>query len=477
MRFAAMAFTLVALLAVQSIPCLGGDAEARRDGGKGGRDNSKDSSIFLTAVPKTKGSVILGRPSNRSVVLSALLEENAKVKVSYGKVGEGLSKESGPFELKAGQPAEILLDGLDADSSYEYRIADFSSGSAILPESGAGSFHTCRPPGASFTFTVTADSHLDEHSDAATYLRTLANAKADSPDFHIDLGDTFMSEKHDGRDSAFWQYLAQRYYSGSLCDKAPLFLVLGNHDGEYPNGSGRDSESLSAWSNRMRKLYFPNPVPDSFYSGNEEKHGESGLLQDFYSWEWGGSLFIALDPFWYSQRMRGKDDCWKRSLGEAQYRWLKRTLEGSKASFKFVFIHHLVGGLDRQSRGGTEAAKYFEWGGLNLDGTPGFQQNRPDWAAPIHQLLVQNHVNVVFHGHDHLYARQELDGVVYLEVPQPSDPKGTTRSAAEYGYRSGVILGSPGHIRVKISPSSVSIDYVRGDKSLGDSFSTPAKFK
>jgi len=43
-----------------------------------------------------------------------------------------------------------------------------------------------------------------------------------------------MAEKHDSRVSAAWQYLAQRFYFGQLCHSAPLFLVLGNHDGESP---------------------------------------------------------------------------------------------------------------------------------------------------------------------------------------------------------------------------------------------------
>ena len=64
------------------------------------------------------------------------------------------------------------------------------------------------------------------------YQRTLANALADAPDFHVDLGDTFMTEKHDNRENAARQYLAQRFYFGGLCHSAPLFLVLGNHDVE-----------------------------------------------------------------------------------------------------------------------------------------------------------------------------------------------------------------------------------------------------
>ena len=184
---------------------------------------------------------------------------------------------------------------LQPNTQYFYQFRSAQTNSAEF------TFHTARPPGSTFTFTITADSHLDEHTDPALYQRTLANALADAPDFHIDLGDTFMTEKHPSREEAAKQYLAQRYYFGQLCQSAPLFLVLGNHDGESPRGRGSDADSLAVWSNLMRKRYFPNPVPDSFYTGNATKHPEAGLLQDYYAWEWGDALFVVLDPFWFTQ--------------------------------------------------------------------------------------------------------------------------------------------------------------------------------
>jgi hypothetical protein len=212
----------------------------------------------------------------------------------------------------------------------------------------------------------------------------------------------------------------------------------------------------------MRKRYFPNPVPDDFYTGNILKHPEAGLLQDYYAWEWGDALFVVLDPYWFVERQRGQSDNWNRTLGEEQYQWLKHTLEANDAKFKFVFIHHLAGGTDTQGRGGAEAAPFYEWGGKNADGTDGFKQNRPGWPAPIHQLLVQNQVSAVFHGHDHFYAKQELDGIVYQLVPQPGYPGNgkPPRSAAEYGYATGTLIGSSGHVRVSVSPERVIVAYV-----------------
>jgi hypothetical protein len=77
-------------------------------------------------------------------------------------------------------------------------------------------------------------------------------------------------------------------------------------------------------------------------------------------------------------------------------------------------------------------------------------------------LIVANHVTAVFHGHDHLFVKQDLDGIVYQEVPQPSTARANaTNSAADYGYVSGDVLGSPGHLRVTVAPEHVTIEYVR----------------
>jgi hypothetical protein len=275
----------------------------------------------------------------------------------------------------------------------------------------------------------------------------------------VDLGDTFMTERHADRQAAARQYLAQRYYFGLLAQSAPLFLALGNHDGEGARRQ-RGVEEPSAWALAMRTRYFPNPVPDAFYTGNTSPGPQAHLLQDYYASRWGDALLIVLDPFWYSDR-RGGVDGWSWTLGRDQYQWLDRTLAKSDARFTFVFIHHLVGGADRQARGGAEASRLFEWGGLNADGTPGFNARRPGWAVPIHDLLVKHGVTAVFHGHDHLHARQERDGIVYQEVPQPGDGRGgSARSAGEYGYKSGVILAGTGYVRVRVAPEAGLVEFV-----------------
>lgn len=368
----------------------------------------------------------------------------------------------------------VTIDGLKPDTHYYYELRDAASRTRLLPQAGPGSFHTARPQGSRFTFTVTADSHLDDHTSPEVYLRTLADAKADKPDFHIELGDTFMTEKHASHESAYKQYLAQRFYLGDNGLGVPLYFVLGNHDGEGARGRGNADSGLGVWANLTRKRLFPNPVPDGFYTGDGLNYPEAGLLQDYYAWEWGDALFVVLDPYWFPRKAAGPRDNWTCSLGDAQYQWLTATLERSHAKLRFVFIHNLVGGSSSQGRGGAEAVPFYEWGGRNQDGTPGFALSRPGWSLPIHDLLVRNHVNVVFHGHDHLYAKQDVDGIVYLEVPQPGDPRGSTRSAAEYGYVNGTILGSSGHVRVAVSPTGANVDYISSGGKVAHSFSVPS---
>jgi Calcineurin-like phosphoesterase len=311
---------------------------------------------------------------------------------------------------------------------------------------------------------MTADAHLDEHTSAEVYQQTLANIRADAPDFHIDLGNLFMTDKHATRDEAWRQYLAQRYYLNQL--GAPLFLALGVHDGEASRYDDGSPNSLAVQSNAARKRYFPNPEPDNFYTGDATRHAQSGLLENYYAWTWGDALFVVLDPYRYSLRSGGRNsDGWSWSLGREQYDWLARTLATSQAKYKFIFIHNLLAG-DQASRGGVEIAKFNEWGGKNFDGTDGFAQHRPGWPMPVHQLLLKNHVTAVFRAHDNFYARQELDGIPYIMIPQPSfagDDR--IRDLQNYGYKQGVFRGNAGHVRVTVSPKKLVVNYV---KSLPD---------
>jgi hypothetical protein len=148
-------------------------------------------------------------------------------------------------------------------------------------------------------------------------------------------------------------------------------------------------------------------------------------------------------------------DLWQVTLGDAQYAWLTRTLEQSRARYKFVFAHHVMG----TGRGGVEGADYYEWGGRDRRGVDQFRTRRPTWPLPIHHLMVRTGVTIFFQGHDHLFAHQEKDGVIYQSTPNPADP--TYTAFNREAYRSGTIFPNSGHLRVSVTPDSVRVAYIR----------------
>ena len=156
---------------------------------------------------------------------------------------------------------------------------------------------------------------------------------------------------------------------------------------------------------------------------------------------------MEIDPYWAStvcvdEPFGGgakRSNLWDVTHGDAQYQWLKRVLETSSAKYKFVFAHHVMG----TQRGGIEIAGLYEWGGGDNSGKSSFAANRPTWASPIHKLFADNHVTIFFQGHDHIWVRQSLDGVVYQTLPNPADPNYALNNAD--AFTSGVKLPSSGY--------------------------------
>jgi hypothetical protein len=296
-----------------------------------------------------------------------------------------------------------------------------------------------------YVFAVQADPHMDENSSAEVYTETLEQIVKVSPAFLMDLGDIFMTDKLPNKTEA--NIRARYELMKSYYDKLkglPLYITLGNHDGElgYSNFNTKS----------YRKEYFPQQTSELAY----------------YAFTGPDSLHISLDIFTYTMESP-KDDGWQWTLGKTQYEWLKTTLEKSNARHKFIYVHHLLYG-NAQSRGGVEIAKFNEWGGLNRDGTPGFETKRPGWDKPVHQLLVDNGVDIVFKGHDHLYVKQELDGIIYQTLPQPSHPGDKVNSADQYGYITGKIVGGSGFLKVTTSNLGIKVEFVRHDGVILDSY-------
>jgi hypothetical protein len=438
---------------------LSGEVFARQTGG------AADSAMFVCRE-------LLGRPTGSSIALNLCSGKDAEVFVEYGTQRSIYGIQSSVRGLQGGVPATIVISALSPNTRYYYRVRYRMIGTQDYLERDEHTFQTARFPGSPFVFAIEADPHLDSATSPELYRRTLGNILAGNPDFLIDLGDTFMSDKLPVKNpqEITARHLLLRSFFDTLGHSVPLMLVLGNHEGELGWLLNGTPDNTAVWASTIRKSYYPNPFPDGFYSGDTTQVSFVGLRQNYYAWEWGGALFVVLDPYWYTVRKPGTTkNIWDWTLGRTQYEWFTRVLESSNANMKFVFAHQVVGGNDTEGRGGIEAVPYFEMGGFNSDGTWGFDTNRPGWPKPVHQLMVECHVTAFFHGHDHVFVKQDLDGIVYHELPQPAyfnfnNPAksySNTGLAAQYGYTHGVVLPSSGYLRVTVADTVATVDYIR----------------
>ena len=430
-------------------------------------------SICIVNAQNITQTEIVGRPTNNSITIQAFFDAAVQVSIQYGIVSGTYPNQTPWQSFAVNDPAEIVISGLSPNTKYYYKLNYRAPNAITFNSRPEHYFQTQRSPGSSFSFVVQADPHMDEQSSLPIYDRCLQNQLEDNPDFMIDLGDFLMTDKLKNlttnqvpRDTIPYRCKLLRNKYESICHSVPLFIALGNHEGEAGWNLNGTADNIAVWDTNDRKKYFLNPAPDnSFYTGDPTNYTFVGQRESYYSWQWGNALFIVIDPYWFTNPKPTSTTGWRWTLGQQQYNWLKNILATSTANYKFIFSHQIVGG-NVDGRGGVEFADLYEWGGKNQDGTPGFAANRPGWDMPIKDLLTQYRVNIFFHGHDHFFGKQEKDCLIYQESPQPSHMNNTTNSPSyastpDYGYTQGQILPNTGHIRVNVSPAGVQVDYVR----------------
>lgn len=438
-------------------------------GGTAGTPSTPSPTATATAF---RGDILLGSPTATGIKVNVhSADQNGTVWLLHGSGPEALIRQTERVALRAGTPVEFSLTGLQPNQRHHYRLHYQAEGQTADSAGDIHHFHTARPAGSTFTFTLQGDSHperTNQQFNAELYIRTLETVAADAPDFHILMGDDFSIDTIDPsritRALVTERYTQQRPWLTRVARRSPLFLVNGNHEQAARYLLDGTAENVAVWAQTARNSHYSQPGPDEFYSGNPEFVPHIGLLRNHYAWTWGDALFVVLDPYWaspvavdnlYGSSTKEKTSMWEVTHGDAQYEWLKRTLEGSQAKYKFVLAHHVMGG----GRGGIELAGLWEWGGRNTRGNDEFRSQRPGWAMPIHQLFVAHRVNIFFQGHDHVWVRQQLDGVTYQTLSQPADPNYALYF--DEAYRSGEKHPNTGYTRVTVSPAQIRVEYVR----------------
>lgn len=414
------------------------------------------SAIATTPIAKALGAIpvsqkLLNATTSNSISISISATTAVRAYIEYGYSKTAISGKTQALNIAKGVAQTITIDNLKANTLVYYRIKYAIGTSTKYASLTQKSAKTAVAQALSTsTFAIQADPHMDQNSSAAVYESTLKQIVAASPAFLMDLGDIFMVDKLPDKSEANIRgrfELMKNFYK--VLGNIPLKICLGNHDGEL---------GYSKFNTKnYRKEYFP------------EQTGELA----YYSFTGPDQLHVVLDPFTYTMKNPSPAG-WEWTLGKTQYDWLVETLKNSKERHKFIYIHHLLVG-DPQSRGGVEIAGKNEWGGKNIDGSYGFDVNRPGWGKPIHQLLLENNVGFVFKGHDHLYVKQELDGIIYQTLPQPSHP-GDKINVNQYGYISGKGVGGSGFLKVSTVGDTTNVDFILFDGKVVDSYSRTAKY-
>jgi hypothetical protein len=348
---------------------------------------------------------------------------------------------------------EWTLGGLSPGIPYEYEVVETAApnGEAVLYR---GRSMTARPTGEPFTFALLTDSHIGpdltygNQGDENVLHTVCAAIDGISPDFMVNLGDMldyhqygFNAPPPDGL-IARRAYQNYRTYLGDMAGRTPHFPVIGNWEGE----NGEFPPEAIAWSREQRMLYMPAAAPGRYPEGGSP-------YQDYYAFTWGDALFVVLNVMTYTPTPHllssnpGLPDDW--TLGPEQLAWLETTLENATSKWRFLLIHHAVGGAagnaanSAYGRGGGQAAYVGE-------------------QAIVHQLMLDHGVKIFFYGHDHVFADMTVDGIHYT-VPGSSGAPWMF-SEAETGYTQSWL--EAGWARVDVTLESVRVQFISITGSL-----------
>jgi hypothetical protein len=188
------------------------------------------------------GSLLLGRPTNTEMTVSVTPTGNAcSVYAQWGSVSGSYPQKSAAVAASADSPAVITMTGLAADKVFYYRICFKTAGSASYAQTQEYSFQMPRAAGTAYSFVVQSDSHLLNKADPALYKASMQSMAAADPDFLFDLGDAFLNDqvktdpRYQDAEKIRAHYTQQLPYFSIVASGAPLFLTMGNHEGEYGN--------------------------------------------------------------------------------------------------------------------------------------------------------------------------------------------------------------------------------------------------
>jgi predicted phosphodiesterase len=229
-------------------------------------------------------ATLIRGPYLQSVTADSIVVAWETDRPSHGEIAYG---ETEAYGWRATDPAvrtrhAVTLTGLAPYTAYHYRV---ESGGAPLSE--GATFRTAAGPGQTqFTFVVFGDTRTQHRVHRAVADQIVAL----DPDFLLHTGDLVAHGHSAGEWGSFFEIEQE------LMAHAPLFPVLGNHEGNS-------------------RLYF-----DLFYLPGNER---------WYTFDYGNARFVCLQV----------DGSARFTPHSEQYAWLEETLATNVQPWLFVGFH------------------------------------------------------------------------------------------------------------------------------------------
>jgi 3',5'-cyclic AMP phosphodiesterase CpdA len=297
----------------------------------------------------------------------------------------------------------VALQGLDIDSKYYYRVESNGTQSELYH------FKTAPADGEEFTMMIIGDNRphsvIGEQPEA--YKQLVQMIAAEEPHIIIHSGDCVLDVSEDHESNLYgWEAFTNE--TDKMGHYAPIYAAVGNHDTGAKTGT-------------LRLDYFF----DAF-----EQYDEPST---YYSFDYAGVHFTFLDTeeLGYEGRIVGD-----------QYDWLVNDLESTDCEMKFVVAHRPMYPLSHV--------------GDSLDSVPAER-------AALQQLFETHNVSLFICGHDHLYNRMTVNGVVNLISGGGGGPLyGTPWGGDFYHY-----------VRIDVSSSLVNMSAIKLDGTTADNHQLP----
>jgi len=298
---------------------------------------------------------ILTLVKKNSVSINWETNRNAKYQLFYDTSAKLNNKIEIENNKSGSKIINYKLDNLKPETNYYYQVVAIDGKDTI--KSGILTFSTAVNDSTPFSFALFGDP------EARPFIndRIAKLIWGERPNFIIIAGDLtdggFKDSKYE------WNY---EYFAGltQLMSRVPLYPILGN------------GESDKHWYIPYHNLY-----------GKE----------DFYSVKYGNSEFFFVNS-------NVKDEF---ADGKRIYNWLENSLKNSKATWKFVVMHHAPYSSDEDDYGNT-------WKESSTNGDLKIRN--------ISKLFDKYKVDFVFYGHLHCYEKSfpikndkyDKDGTYYV---------------------------------------------------------------